>query len=827
MSSSTTSSEKPDKLYRIVGKVESTYDRATKKQKVLKVSATEKEKKILTVIAPYDMFCPVSEGDAITAICSAQYNPQAKEGNKIELLIEQPPFVTLGVDRPTVIHCFIKGLKSVPGNAIGNVKANKLYDRFARLNRTVNQNWINRFAEMSAEEKQTIHSNGTVEKEVIAYITGLSNRYVTSGDDSFFGLFDDVITARQLGILLQWWNKHRSLRRLYLLGLNNTEIKAIEDRSLDDIYEQCVKNPFVIPQLEEKKCIEIRKRLSKEATYEEKRCGQIIRKIYEYNKGGHTGITIEMLAQKFHDISVYLPKLTSEYGLEGDMDYKTVYLKYPLMSEKEVAKHIADMIIDNDSEYNKRSQIDPNFQDKRLTDEQKRAVEMALNNTISIITGAPGTGKSSVIREICHNLELWDRSSCVVSYTGKAVARLKEILLDKRPSTMHKMISRGDAGGKDVKFVHLIIDEAGMVYLNILFKFMQVFDFRYKITFVGDINQLKPIEYGNVFSQLMACEYVPRTELTVIHRVKRSKNISGKKDPGIKNGIIENTSRMLECAKNRKKFRFEEFPNFHFEECGVEHIYDVVRYLLEKRNINCNSVTVICPYNKNVHEINEQLQEIFNEEREWVMDSRDKKWMIGDRVMMTENNYDIDIMNGEEGIVVDVSLDEGWIEVIFNQKYANIEDLINSKFDTGGKGKVSHSDYTRHRFLLEPSQKKRGNNAEWQGFYGGEKYVKGEELTVLKLQHSYCITVHRAQGSEWDYVIFYAPIGHPSNYTSFFDRHLIYTATTRPKREVWCLGDILAMQEGATRESAKKIDNLGKRIRKIVERKRNIEVNYK
>ena len=85
-----------------------------------------------------------------------------------------------------------------------------------------------------------------------------------------------------------------------------------------------------------------------------------------------------------------------------------------------------------------------------------------------------------------------------------------------------------------------------------------------------------------------------------------------------------------------------------------------------------------------------------------------------------------------------------------------------------------------------------------------------EELTVLQLRHSFCMTIHKSQGSEWNYIIFYLPSHESNNF--FINKNLIYTAITRAKKEVWIIGDILAIEQGATRPPSYRCDNLGLRI---------------
>lgn len=699
------------------------------------------QQKKYQIIIPNDIFCPVSEGDGITATCTYR-------GNK--LLIKYPPFVEIGVDRETVVHCFIKALR---GTGIGNIKAQKLYNAFSKQ------------AAKHVEEDEKL----TDDKRVVSYITSLAYRYMGNRDTNFFELYSDLIKEKQMVKLLKWWYKQRSLRRLYLLGLTNKEIRSIRRLSLDQIYDKAIQNPFVIPEIPITKCLSIMKRLGKNVTQEDLRKGDIIRKIYDYNsRNGWVGIPIERISNMFNDFSAHVDGLYKEYGIKYEVD--TVYLEYPEQVEKEMAEYYKNIINNNKNSF----LTQPNFMRNNLTDEQKEAVHKAINYKLSIITGSPGSGKTLTISEIIHNLDLQDIKYAIVSFTGKAVSRLREVIGKKDPSTMHKMISKNTCEN----FKHLIIDEVSMVTLELFYEFVKTFKHEFAITLVGDINQLRPISWGNMFSELLKTDKVPITYLTKIHRVVR-----GFKE----NGILINSKNIIDYSENKSncknKFALVPTENFQIIDCELEYIYDVLN-ALKKGSISCNDVTIICPYNKYLSEINSHAQQIFNDGNEYIIDSRGKCWMVGDRVMMAVNNYDINIMNGEEGIINEVSLDEGTIDVDFK-----------------GHGVF--------KFKLEPS-KIQISDVEWQGFYDGESFIENEELSVKQLNHSFCITTHRSQGSEWDYIIFYVP-NHKAN-EHFLNRTLIYTAITRAKIAVWCIGDIEAIVKGAITDPKYKCDNLCKRI---------------
>lgn len=739
----------PSALVRLHGKVMRTYDSRPQQVKIVNVYTfnARKERRLLI---PRTMFCPVSEGDAITAYGLVENNPQYGQ----QLRATAPPWVEIGVDKETVIQCFCRALR---GTGIGNIKAQKLYATF------------NKYAESLSE------------KETVSYISDLSHRLVHNEDTSFFCLYSDVVNERQMMKLLKWWYKSRSLRRLYLLGLTKTDIRAVKYMSHDEIYEKCVENPYQVVELSLEKCDAIMNRLNKSIDPMVRYHGTILRKINDYNTRGWTGVPSFRLKKDFPDMTNHMKTLRENYDVHGEL--YTIYLDRPYCVETYMATELAHMINAN---FHNEPGPDPNFIRKTLTPEQKDAVKMSLDNQLSIITGGPGTGKTTIVSEIVHNLELRNISYAVASFTGKAVARIREVIGKGNASTLHKMIAKS---GKFRGFQHLIIDETSMVTAELLYTFMKVFnDEPYKITLVGDANQLMPISWGNLFGELLKTNMVPFVKLKKNHRVIEGIDI---------NGIIINSRRIINYDPDDEDDRIEGLKfkttlNFQLIEGNIDIVYDIVR-ALKNQGSGPNDVTILSPYNRSLDELNATCQQIFNDGEEYVTDSRDKTWMIGDRVMMIVNNYEVNIMNGEEGMVEDVSLDKGTILV-----------------DFPGHGK--------YEFKLEPKPNSihEYDDVDAVGFSDGEKHTNTDELTVLNLRHSYSVTVHKSQGSEWEYVVLYVPLGKTGG--SFLNRNLIYTAITRAKRCVYCVGNVQAIINGAATKPGYRCDNLAIRIQEEVPR---------
>lgn len=666
----------------------------------------------------YEKGYPIRIGDAIYGICK-------KEKGILKFI--KPPFVQIGMDKETIIKNFINGLH---GKNIGIIKSNELY---------------NKFVEMASEDDRY------KDNMVYEYITELAIIWEESKDEELLKTYNYIIKIDKMSKLLEWWYKNCIIRRLYLIGLNDKEIKNIK-MSVNKIYDKCIENPYKIVEINIEKCEEILKRFNKRMSEEDKKCGIIIRKIYEYNKNkGWIGIPNKILSSIYPDILKYIDKLRNEYNVKTELF--TIYLEEYYNIEIKIKEYIEKVLkMDNKKIYSEIKFIKSN-----LSDDQKEAIIGSINNNIAIIKGSAGTGKTTIIKEIINIFKIKKIKYLIVSFTGKAVSRIREVLNDNTPSTINKAINNHK---KLDKFEYLIIDEASMITSELFYNFICKFNHNYKIIFIGDPNQLEPIGIGNLFEQLILSDVIPIFELRSIHRTNS-------------NDIINNLSNMLKYSleddgKNIP-FKFECSDNFQLINGSIEKVYDIINILINN-GISYKKITVITPFNLDVNLLNIECQKIFNNGNKFITDSRNISWYLKDRVTLIVNRYDINIMNGEEGIIVDI-------------------------FDNGIT--VNFKDGSFHNFKIEPCNYNSDN-------------LELSDLSVLLLRHSFALNVHLSQGSEWDYIIFYIPQLLFNN--SFLNKKLIYTALSRAKKSIWCVGDLISLNISAIRNPVRRCDNLSHRL---------------
>jgi exodeoxyribonuclease V alpha subunit len=526
--------------------------------------------------------------------------------------------------------------------------------------------------------------------------------------------------------------------------------------------------------------------------------GSIIRIIWKnLHNQSWSCVPTKFVLKQFPEMINHLDVLKEEYGLIDDLG--SFYLRYPHKVETWVADYIIDKCSKDTITYD--IPIDDIVRhsahfNKPMSEDQMRAVHGALDHTISIITGSPGTGKTSTLSQIVHNLELRNVPYAVCSFTGKAVARIREVTKSQKPSTIHRLIHNAKLDPtkrkktqfeKDIPladYEHVIFDEASMITTELLYEFLTVYPDIKKLTFIGDCNQLQPIGWGSFFQQLLKSETIPTYKLTTNFRVITK--------AGLKDGIILNANEIM-THDNRIPFEFIPTENFTVMEGPIERVYDIIKGCFNS-GIKSKDLVVICPYNRYIDPINRKFQTIYDLGGRKITDSRGYTWAIGDRVMLTENDAEIGVFNGETGHIKDMT--DKALLVDFGQAGC-------------------------HEFLIEPTENNKTYNRYGQAI--GYNHQDGvpemvdedddvieTERTVKKLCLSFCITVDKSQGSEYPYVVVYIP---EFNTGSFINKNRIYTAFTRSQTMCWIVvSDICDLNEASIKKSPVRFDNLYKRL---------------
>lgn len=367
-----------------------------------------------------------------------------------------------------------------------------------------------------------------------------------------------------------------------------------------------------------------------------------------------------------------------------------------------------------------------------LTDEQKEAVVTAVNNRITVITGGPGTGKTTIIRAIIESFQKEELNVLVAAPTGRAAKRVEEATC-YQASTIHRMLKIDPETGR---FVHdensplktdaVIVDEFSMVDSFIFHALLKAISRHTRLIIIGDKDQLPSVGPGNVLRDIITCGFFDIIYL--------SRNFRQTKD----SLIIDNAYRI----NNGEPLIFKKFSedlDFVFirvagEAQAQEKVLRILEYYKNDYHFNSQDVQVLVPMYRGeagIDRLNVRIQERFNL-GPFIIKKEKAVYKQWDKVMQLKNNYDKMVFNGEQGII--------------------------SRFDPGQK--KLHVDFD-------------GNMVEYH-------VSELEELTL-----SYAVSVHKAQGSEYDMLVLVLLPSH----SIMLNRELFYTAVTRAKKRILLISD--------------------------------------
>ena len=370
-----------------------------------------------------------------------------------------------------------------------------------------------------------------------------------------------------------------------------------------------------------------------------------------------------------------------------------------------------------------------------LTPKQQEAVKIALTNKVSILTGGPGTGKTTSVRALIQLLKAKHKTFKLAAPTGRAAKRLSEAT-GEPAQTLHRLLEFKPFEGN--KFLRdrdnpldadlIIVDELSMIDLLLANALLKAIDITSHVLLIGDPDQLPSVGAGNVLKDLIASQFVPVVALDVIFRQSEDSLI-------IDNAHRINHGQMPLFTKTAKDF-------FLFAESepaqAALRVVDVVKHRIPKKfGLDAiEDIQVLSPMHRGeigVAELNRVLQDALNPAEE-----RKKEWRhggrifrIGDKVLQTRNNYDKLVFNGDLGRVVAIDLEEQRLGIDFDGARIDYE------------------------------------------------YSELDELV-----HAFAMSIHKSQGSEYRAVV----IPLLTQHFMMLQRNLLYTGVTRAKELVVLVG---------------------------------------
>lgn len=461
-------------------------------------------------------------------------------------------------------------------------------------------------------------------------------------------------------------------------------------------------------------------------------------------KTGSTCISYEQLSQYFSKFPY------SEANFDDCLEYA--------INNNWLVKHFDDyyhpsqaIAEKNIAQFMKRLNSKPQFQfDELVMDEtinqleqqinfnydydQRQAIYNSLVSNISLITGGPGSGKTTLLFALvkCLLSMYPDLKIAVCAPTGKAVKRLKDIL-NINVTTIHSLLEWDNESNTFHKNQNnpldidiLIIDEFSMVDNYLMGGVVSASFGLKKLIVVGDKDQLTPVAPGYLIRDFINSQLVLTTYLTYNHRQNSGSNIVS-----LANSILE--------AEFSPDYLTNDVSFIETNNISDVVINEVLK--LKNQGIKDNDILVLaCMYAgiDGINNLNNQLQLIWNSHSHIYTEYGQLKFHLGDKVLLCQNRIDDFVFNGDSGYVV---------EIVQNEE----ESYMEVDFD-GNIVRIDREDYHQ-----------------------------------LKL--GYCLSVHKAQGSECSHVIFVC-----SNRTSYMlNQHLVYTALTRAKDNLVIVGQLASL----------------------------------
>lgn len=377
-----------------------------------------------------------------------------------------------------------------------------------------------------------------------------------------------------------------------------------------------------------------------------------------------------------------------------------------------------------------------------LNEDQQKGILTCLQQKITVITGGPGTGKTTLVKKLLSFLNQEKIEFQLAAPTGRAAKRMFEST-GHHASTIHRMLefdphlmafTHNEKNALKLSF--LIIDEASMIDVFLAHAILRAVPYHAHIVFLGDIHQLPSVGAGNILKDIIASDIVPVVRLTQIFRQAQD-------------SLIVVNAHKINAGEFPTSFMPDTRPDFKFikeedPENLINHLKEILFIKLPRMGILPRDATVLTPMNRGIAgtlSLNIMLQEMLNGGQKPYVTVTGINFKVDDKVMQIRNNYDKLVFNGDIGYIKEINQEEREVTV----------------------------DFDGHLVTYESS-----------------------DLNELVL--AYAITIHKSQGSEYPAIIVPLFMQH----FTLLQRNLVYTALTRAKKMCYFVGQPKALGMAVT-----------------------------
>lgn len=449
------------------------------------------------------------------------------------------------------------------------------------------------------------------------------------------------------------------------------------------------------------------------------------------------------------------------------------FLKQIYETELSVSNHIKRLMVQIEDRSNEiinlieRAQFDLGIE---YTEKQKDAILSALTSSISVITGGPGTGKTTVISGILyvysklHRIDLTMESASedilLVAPTGRASRRMQAVM-NVKAMTIHRALGYNYDGifyyNENIQLPQdlIVVDEASMIDIYLADNLLKSIPAHTQLIIVGDEDQLPSVGPGYVLGDIIASNQIPVIRLKEIHRQAKNSNI-------ISLAQVVNEQRVEDTD-------FDSQEDIKFMNLESNKIIDAIRYTV-KAALDLgydlyDDIQVLIPMYKGplgIDAVNKVLQESLMDFKKTITYG-EKVFTIGDKVIQLANSPEKGIMNGDIGIIKDIS------------KSKDNEDIIYISFD--------------------------------------DHVIPFQKGDLEDLNHAYAISIHKSQGSEYKVVIM--PLVRA--YMRLLRKELLYTGITRTKTHLSLLGDLNLIEQASKVLNEKRQTRLAHYLNETIE----------